>query len=417
MEEDKTLDQVFIPGVNKLESGEELEYDSSAYEMLHKLRMDWPCLSFDVIKDKLGAQRTKFPLTTYFVAGTQAGNDSSNSIMIMKASQLHRTKYDDEEEGISDEEEDLDDDPELEHKNIKHNGCINRIRVMPQASNIVSTWSDNGRVYLWDITQYINSLDTPPTTKLSAKPIKELHCHKTEGFAMDWSHITPGRLLTGDCGKQIYLTEMKDNTTWVQATTPFLGHTDSVEDLQWSPSEETVFASCSVDKTIKIWDLREKRAHARSFKAADCDINVISWNKLVSHLLASGADDGTFRVWDLRSLIGTSGDATSVGNFKWHTDQITSIQWDPNDESVLAIAGADNQITLWDLSVEEDAEDRAVASEIDVPPQLLFVHQGQTEIKELHFHPQIPGVILSTAEDGFNIFKPNLSGGIDDSEG
>lgn len=39
-----------------------------------------------------------------------------------------------------------------------------------------------------------------------------------------------------------------------------------------------------------------------------------------------------------------------------------------------------------------------------IPPQLLFCHH-QESAKELHWHPQIPGAIISAGIDSLNVFK------------
>jgi len=382
-----------------------LEYDNTAYEMYHTLQLEWPCLSFDIIPDKMGVQRTKYPLTAYYVTGTQADRNENNKIVVAKLSQLCKTKG--ENESDDEDDDDVDDDPELEAKTISHPGAVNRIKCMPQEPHFTASWSDNGFVCLWDISQHIKALDAPPTGKLPNIPIKKLTNHKAEGFALDWSPSRKGRLLSGDCASHIYITELRDNGSFEQDATPFVGHADSVEDLQWSPSESEVFASCSVDKTVKIWDARMKKP-ARSFQAGNSDINVISWNKSVVYLLVSGCDDGSFRIWDLRTIKSATSGCTSVAHFTWHKKPITSVEWDPNYESVIAVASEDDSVTIWDLSVERDEEEMKHKELVEIPPQLLFIHQGQENVKEVHFHPQIPNMLASTAEDSFNVFKKNL---------
>ena len=115
-----------------------------------------------------------------------------------------------------------------------------------------------------------------------------------------------------------------------------------------------------------------------------------------------------------------------MASFKHHSSAITSVEWHPTDSSVFASSGADDQIVQWDLAVEKDdlassgdalkkkdAASNSSAEKMEeedvslekVPPQLLFIHMGQNEIKEIHWHPQIPGVMISTALDGINVFK------------
>lgn len=103
----------------------------------------------------------------------------------------------------------------------------------------------------------------------------------------------------------------------------------------------------------------------------------------------------------------TDADPTPVAAFTWHKAPITSVEWHPTEDSIFAASGADDQVTMWDLAVEQDDDETGAMDEgpAETPPQLLFSHQGQKDVKEVHWHPQIPGAMISTALDGFNIFK------------
>lgn len=60
---------------------------------------------------------------------------------------------------------------------------------------------------------------------------------------MDWSGVVPGRLATGDCSKAIHVWNIEEggsNRKWLVDMRPFTGHTKSVEDIQWSPNEQSV---------------------------------------------------------------------------------------------------------------------------------------------------------------------------------
>lgn len=124
----KDTQEVYLPG-KPLEEDEELVCDQSAYVMLHQAQTGAPCLSFDIIKDNLGDDRETFPLSAYVVAGTQSQQVHVNNIIVMRLTNLHKTSKNEENGEESDDDDDEDVKPKMAGALIKHQGCVNRIRV------------------------------------------------------------------------------------------------------------------------------------------------------------------------------------------------------------------------------------------------------------------------------------------------
>lgn len=396
----------------------------------------------------------KGPFNACLVAGTQAdatgGPSSSNEVVVMRFEGMHKNKRkgNDDDDDVSDDDDDdddnsedgLDDEAVLTYRSIPHNGGVNRIRAQqiplpystpapepPNGHYHVATFSETGKVHIYDIAPHLASLQNPSSfsaADLNNKPVHSVEAHKrAEGFALAWStplaNATQTRLLSGDIHAKIHMTVMTSTGFQTSSSMAFSSHTSSIEDIQWSPSESTVFGSVSADRSLRLWDIRvrERTSVLAATDAHDSDINVMSWNASQSYLIVTGGDEGGLKVWDLRTLsggkkgAGNKSSAAPVASFDWHKSPITSVEWHPTEESCFAASSADDSVTLWDLAVEKDEEEKAQAiaqggdKMNDVPDQLLFIHQGQKEIKELHWHPQIPGTVISTSLENFAVFK------------
>lgn len=84
---------MWLPGQGTLEEGEALQYDPTVYDCMSSFGLDWPCLSFDLLRDHLGAPRSAFPHTLFLVAGTQAASLKNNYLAVMKVSNLTQGKH------------------------------------------------------------------------------------------------------------------------------------------------------------------------------------------------------------------------------------------------------------------------------------------------------------------------------------
>lgn len=100
--------RVWRAGVDQLAADEELEFDPSAYDVMHHFHSDWPCLSFAVVPDNMGSGRTKAPFSALLVAGTQASQPSENKLLVMKLAKLPRIRHDRDEDDMDDDDDDDD---------------------------------------------------------------------------------------------------------------------------------------------------------------------------------------------------------------------------------------------------------------------------------------------------------------------
>jgi WD40 repeat protein/TolB-like protein len=119
----------------------------------------------------------------------------------------------------------------------------------------------------------------------------------------------------------------------------FIGHKSEVLSVAFS-LDGRILASCSKDKTIRLWDV-DKKKELKSLTGHKMGVNCIAFSPN-GLLLASGGNDKKVIVWNLEK-------GTEEKVFTGHKRKVLAVAFSA-DGSLLASAGEDKIVKLWDLS-------------------------------------------------------------------
>lgn len=274
-------------------------------------------------------------------------------------------------------------------KKFENNFEINRARYMPQDPSIVSTINGAGEIDLYN-------LDGDQKTAIA-----HFTPHEDNGYGLSWSPHKKGYLLTASDDKTVVLTDTSRlDATDLSQVCKFTTHKDIVNDAKWHQFDESLFGSVSDDKYFYLFDIRTPGEPVSKFYHPESEgINSLSFSPFSQYLVATGNANSNISLLDTRKLSTKS--AVSDGllhTMMGHSDSITSLEFSPHKDGMLASGSQDRRLILWDLfkvgeeQAQEDAEDGC--------PELFMMHAGHTgAVTDLSWCPYKDWTIGSVADD------------------
>lgn len=270
---------------------------------------------------------------------------------------------------------------------------MNRARYNPLRPSLIATHGVTGELYVFDRDAHPHEPETD-----EFRPDLILRGQKEEGYGLSWSERQDGLVLSASEDGTACLWDVAGGPSADAKTLDplqtFRAHTGVVNDCVFDPHRATQFASVGDDSHLFLWDTRQPEEPAvRTAAGGGAEVNAVAWNSFSGgQVLATAGADKVIRLWDLRSL------THPVHALEHHTEPVLGLAFSPTEATMLASSAQDRRVNVWDLSrigLEQEPGDAE-----DGPPELLFQHGGHTSTpSDVAWAPHDPWHLLTTAED------------------
>lgn len=130
-------------------------------------------------------------------------------------------------------------------------------------------------------------------------------------------------------------------------------HSRAITDINFSPLQPDLLATCAVDAFVHCWDLRVSARPVVSFSDWFAGATQVKWNRQNPHIVAS-SHDKYLHIWDDRK------GALPLKTIEAHQTKIYGIDWSRTDETKIVTCSLDRTIKLWDYEFSETEPERVI---------------------------------------------------------
>ena len=185
--------------------------------------------------------------------------------------------------------------------------------------------------------------------------------------------------------------ETEASLNYSQCSQMYISRRGPVTSVEWCPFESSVLTTTSGDGQLVVWDLALERDPEEE-AALVASMNAASPDELPAQLLFVHLGQVCLPppVWFPHSYVCM---CTYPLPTWLHQDEVTPER--------TRFSGSGIMHAVMHCEAHTGRDQSSIARTVTAVSCAL-----QSDIKEAHWHPQIPGMIISTALSGFNIFKP-----------
>ncbi|WAZ26592.1 caspase family protein [Streptomyces cinnabarinus] len=243
-------------------------------------------------------------------------------------------------------------------------GAVDEVAYSPSGRVLASAGAD-GSFTLWDVTN-------------RARPLRLSRTPAGSGALLALGFAAKGKLLaTGDTQGVVRLWDISRPGRPRQSAA-LRGHGKRVEALAVSPDGQTLLAATGGQDAV-LWDISdgaEPRKLTRLESGSAGPVRAVAYSDEGATVIVSGDGDAP-AVWDVRR----PGTPVPLGYIPSHSAVVQSVAFAPGSRLV-ATAGDDGMVELWDLNRAIDEADQGVLASISAHPlaarDVAFSHDGQT---------------------------------------